>query len=199
MMNFNPDIHHRKSIRLKGYDYSQDGAYFVTICAQNRECLFGEIKDGKMILNDAGTFVKECWNETPKRYPIVILDEFVVMPNHFHGIIFIIDERVDRAGTRPAPTNINGNVGAPLVGAQNVVRSQNYPTIGNIIGEFKSITTHEYINGVKNKNWQPFEKRLWQRNYYEHIIRTDKSLNEIREYIIDNPANWEKDELYNLL
>ncbi len=201
-MKYNPHIHHRKSIRLKGFDYSQEGVYFVTICAQNRECLFGTVENGKMILNDAGKMIDTHCNKLTERYWHIILDEYMIMPNHFHGIIIInnkivgaslvgaqiVDTRthsdemmdtMERAGTRPAPTNI-----------------KNDPTIGNIIGAFKSITTHEYINGVKNYDWQSFDGRLWQKNYYEHIIRNEQSLREIREYIINNPMNWEKDELY---
>ncbi|MBU4016490.1 transposase [Patescibacteria group bacterium] len=197
-MKYNPDIHHRESIRLKGYDYFQNGAYFITICIQNRENRFGEIKNKKMFLNDPGRMIDTCWNKLTIKYCHITLDEFVVMPNHFHGIIIIDNKNVGvplvgtrkhadetlqinkRAGTRPAPT----------------IKIQ---TIGNIIGAFKSISTHEYINGVKNNNWHSFDGRLWQKNYYEHIIRDERSLQEIREYIINNPSNWEKDELYNEL
>lgn len=88
-MKYNPQIHHRRSIRLKGYDYSQNGAYFVTICVQNRKFLFGKIRNGEMILNDAGKMIEKYWREIPKKYPNVILDAFVIMPNHMHGILII--------------------------------------------------------------------------------------------------------------
>lgn len=188
-MKYTADIHPRKSIRLKEYDYSQNGGYFVTICVQNRKNLFGEIKNQSMFLNDVGTMIEMWWKKLPIKYSQISLDAYVIMPNHFHGIIIINtvgashvgahdkvidDSRMQRAGTRPAPT------------------------IGDIVGGFKSITTHAYILGVKEKHWEPFEKRLWQRNYYEHVIRDEQDANRVREYIQNNPLNWEKDELYNL-
>ncbi len=157
----------RKSIRLKNYDYSQNGAYFITVCTQNRDYLFGEIIDEKMKLNDAGRMIDKQWHELPKRFNHISLDEYVVMPNHLHGIIVI--------RTTEANTNIS-----------------------NIVGAFKSITTHEYIKGVKNSNWPPFDKKIWQRNYYEHVIRNDESLYETREYIINNPMNWQQDNMNRL-
>ncbi|MBI5412118.1 transposase [Candidatus Peregrinibacteria bacterium] len=205
-MKYNPGIHHRRSIRLKGYDYSQNGAYFITICAQNRECLFGEIVDEKIKLNDAGKMIDVQWDALLNRFSNIQLDEYVVMPNHFHGIIAIVQivgaplvgaqNRVGcgteiRAGTRPAPTDAQIPTDTPnvSVGATN-------PTIGDIIGAFKSITTHEYVNGVKTRHWPFFDKKLWQRNYYENIVRDKNSLNRIREYIINNPKNWKQDELF---
>ena len=178
MNKYNSHIHHRRSIRLQGYDYSQNGAYFVTICTQNRECLLGEIVDGEMRLNDAGVMVKTVWGKLSERFPLVSLGESVIMPNHMHGIICI--------------------VGAPLVGAQNSrtgtesnrAPTRGAPTLGDITGAFKSITTHEYIKGVKEFQWRPFPGKLWQRNYFDHIIRNDESMNKIREYIIQNPLKW---------
>ena len=169
-----PPIHHRRSIRLKGYDYSQNGAYFVTICVQNRECLFGEIENGEMVLNDAGKIIKTKWEQLLKYFFNIKLNEFVIMPNHVHRILII-----------------DNNVGVPLVGTQMVGIQNNgqpqssgqpqslgqpqgiAPTVGNIIGAFKSLTTNEYICGVKNGKFPPFEKRIWQRNYHEHIIRNN--------------------------
>ena len=101
-MKYNPDIRHRRSIRLQGFDYSQAGAYFVSICTQNRECLFGEIVEGKMVLNDAGRIVQTVWDDLPNHYLDVELDECVVMPNHVHGIVVIVG-----AGFKPAPTGVN--------------------------------------------------------------------------------------------
>jgi putative transposase len=171
-MKFDPQKHHRRSIRLKEYDYSQAGAYYVTIDVQNRECLFGEIVNYEMILNEAGEMVSEQWNALLERFPSIELDVYQVMPNHSHGIIVII-ENVD---------------------PQNIVVQNKKPTLGDIIGAFKSITTHEYILGVDNKHWPQFYKRLWQRNYYEHVVRDEKDLNRIRDYIQSNPANWDEDE-----
>jgi REP element-mobilizing transposase RayT len=191
-MNKKDHIHHRRSIRLKGYDYSQAGIYFITICIQKKNCLFGEILNGKILLNDAGKMVASTWIKMPKQFNFVVLDQYIVMPNHIHGIIIIT------------------NVRAPLVGAQNNHNRIKYAEknnskkagtrpastfrLGSIIGAFKSITTLKYINGVKNDNWKPFNKKLWQRNYYEHIIRNEYELHNIRLYIINNPIKWEIDK-----
>jgi putative transposase len=167
-MTYDPDKHHRRSIRLKGFDYSRSAIYFVTICVQNRECLFGTIpQNGNSVsLNDAGKMVSAEWLALPSRFSSVILDEFVVMPNHFHGIIYIPpDSPVDNL------------------------------TLGRIIGAFKSIVNNNYITGVKDRGWTPFAKRLWQRNYYEHIVRDDSALQKIQQYIRDNPLTWQIDSL----
>ncbi|QPK65669.1 transposase [Methylomonas sp. LL1] len=178
--------HHRRSIRLKGYDYSQSGLYFITICTQNRLCLFGEITDGKIILNDAGKMVHEQWTILRNRFHSIELHEYIVMPNHFHGIVELIVE-------------------APLVGApvehpqmrqpQGIAPTGN-PTIGDIVGAFKSLTTNDYITGVKQYHWPSFNQKLWQRNYYEHIIRSEQSFLEISEYIQNNPMKWLEDTYY---
>jgi REP element-mobilizing transposase RayT len=192
-MKFDPQKHHRRSIRLKDYDYSQAGAYYVTIDVQNRECLFGDIVNYEMILNAAGKMIEEQWNALPESFPNIDLDLHQIMPNHFHGILVIVgaafmaapslvvahDVEIkniheNRAGTRPAPTSNHA--------------------LGDIVGAFKSITTNEYIKGVDDKNWPRFYKRLWQRNYYEHIVRDEADLNRIRDYIQSNPANWDEDE-----
>jgi REP element-mobilizing transposase RayT len=194
-MKYNPNRHHRKSIRLKGYDYSQPGAYFVTICTQNRECLFGEIINGKMIINDAGKMVENEWIDLPHRFTNIQLHEYVIMPNHFHAILEIV-------------------VGAPLVVAQNdniikndnIVKNDNQKgqpqgitptdkTLGDIIGAFQSIVTVKYIHCVKTKKWQQFNNKLWQRNYWEHIVRNEQELNRIRLYIKNNPKKWQNDKL----
>jgi len=171
-MKFDPQKHHRRSIRLKGYDYSQMGAYYVTIDVQNRACLFGEIVNYELVLNEAGKMVHLHWALLPERFQNIELDVYQVMPNHFHGIIVI-----------------NEPVGASLVDAL-----YSRPTLGDIIGAFKSITANEYIKGVHNKSWPQFYKLLWQRNYYEHVVRDEKDLNRIRDYIQSNPANWDEDE-----
>ncbi|MBU4252305.1 MAG: transposase [Candidatus Omnitrophica bacterium] len=178
------DNRNRRSIRLVGYDYSRAGYYFVTVCVNERRNLFGDIDGGEMTLNDVGIMVENNWNKLKQRFQFVDLDEFIVMPNHLHGVIVI--------------------VGAPLVGAQNgdVIADDDgattrvAPTLGDIIGAFKSITTNEYIRNVKNENWLPFDEYFWQRNYYEHVIRNDNDLNRIREYIVNNPVQWKEDEYY---
>jgi putative transposase len=186
---FDPKIHHRKSIRLAGYDYSQAGAYFVTIVTQGRESFFGKIVDGEMILNDAGQMVIVVWESMAERFPNIELGAFVVMPNHFHAIVIIHDTTVG-AGLVPALDNEVSENGATT----RVAPTRNGPTLGQIIGAFKSITTHEYITGVDEKGWPRFFKRLWQRNYYERIIRDEREMEAIWRYIESNPAMWEADE-----
>jgi len=205
-MKYNPDIHHRRSIRLKHYDYSQSGAYFVTICAQNKTCLFGDVIDAQMILNGPGRMLQTEWDALPKRFSGIELDAFAVMPNHIHGIIFIVGAPLvgarfvvgaqpsdqNRAGTRPDQNR------AGTRPEQNRAGTRPAPTntTGNIVGAFKSIATHEYVIGIRQQQWLSFTGRLWQRNYYEHVIRSEHELNKIREYIINNPLNWSEDENY---
>ncbi|PIU54770.1 MAG: hypothetical protein COS88_06605 [Chloroflexi bacterium CG07_land_8_20_14_0_80_51_10] len=171
-MRFDPDKHHRRSIRLKGYDYSQAGAYFVTICTKDRGCLFGEIIDGEMVLNPFGEVVQACWDDLPRHYPHVELDAFVIMPNHLHGIIII------RRGEAFVPSNAS-----PLHphGTQP-------GSLGAIIQNFKSVSTRKINRSTRNPG-----NKSWQRNYYEHVIRNEKSLNTIRCYIIENPLRWADD------
>ena len=166
----------RKSIRLKDYDYSEPGDYFVTICTQDKKCLFGKIIDCEMRSNDVGKMVEKVWQEIPQSYPNIEIDEFTIMPNHLHGIITIVgaDPRVRPGQTQGfAPTRLS---------------------LPAVIHRFKSLTTKYYIDNVKTKSWPPFEKRLWQRNYYEHIIRDENDLNKIRDYIISNPGVWTEDK-----
>ena len=174
-MTDNQKIHHRRSLRLREYDYTQVGAYFVTIVLQDRLCLFGEIVNAEMQLSEAGKTARRIWERLPDRFPVITIDTFVIMPNHLHGIVII---------NQP-------NVGAPLVGAQSVGPQ---PALGDIIGAYKSLTTVEYTRGVKIMKWTPFHRRLWQRNYYEHVIRNENALGHIRQYIIDNPAQWDFDK-----
>jgi putative transposase len=170
-MKYDPDKHHRRSIRLKDYDYSQAGAYFVTICT-NKESLFGEIEDGEMRLNQYGSIVHEEWLRTAELRNNIQMDAFVVMPNHMHGIIMITDD--GRGVLQYAPTKS--------------FRSPSQ-TIGAIVRGFKSTTTKR-INELRGS----FGTSVWQRNYYEHVIRDEDDLNRIREYIQNNPLNWDQDE-----
>ena len=194
------EIHHRRSIRLKGYDYSQNGAYFITICAQDRACLFGEIVNGEMQYNDAGKMVQSLWQNIPENYQGVQIDEFIIMPNHLHGII-VFDVG---AGLVPVPidnlpilidnsstifNNFSNNWSTTRVDPTGGGRFSR--TVGDVVGGFKSRATVEYIRGVKNHQWAAFRARLWQRNYYEHIIRNEHTLYDIRDYIINNPIRWE--------
>lgn len=243
---YNPDIHNRQSIRLKNYDYSQTGAYFVTICVQNHECLFGKISDGNMILNDAGKMIQNVWDDIPHHYGVEI-DAFQIMPNHIHGIILINNDVMSDTGNsnmfitdvvsstggiivgadpRVCPnidTNIKSSeIGIPLsvfpnavenIGQQNNINGKNgqphhkngqpqgvAPTatktlsLSDVVHRFKTITKKKYTDGIKQNGWKSFNGKLWQRNFYEHIIRNEKSLYNVREYIINNPVNWDTDE-----
>jgi REP element-mobilizing transposase RayT len=186
-MKYDPNKHHRRSIRLKNYDYSTVGAYFVTICVKNRDPLFGNVFDNKIILNDAGQMIVTEWEVLPTRFPTIELDEFVVMPNHFHAILVI----------NPAGAGLVPALAVPALN-QTTKRATTRvaPTLGDMLGAFKSITTHRYIQGVKQHGWLPFDRRLWQRNYWEHIIRDETSLHKIRQYIQHNPARWLGDQLH---
>ncbi|MGB8648165.1 MAG: transposase [Anaerolineae bacterium] len=191
MMTHDLNIHHRRSIRLKGYDYSQAGVYYVTIIAQDRSCLFGEIVDAEMRRNDAGKMLQTEWDALCGRFPNIELDEFVIMPNHIHGIIVITDQ--SRRGVPVRPEGIS-HKDVPPGEWPPATDATHAPTLANIVGAWKSITTDEYIHRVRDANWTPFPKKLWQRNYWEHIVRNDQDLNRIREYIANNPANWASDE-----
>ena len=284
----------RRSLLLQAYDYAQTGAYFVSITVQERLCLFGEISDERMCLNEAGRMVGRAWEELPQRFPTIQTDAFVVMPNHLHGIILIDWSPPTESANAPAaaqpagipvgaplvgargqdaaatcqspvgaplvgaqppdpPATGQSRVGAPLVGAQEqdaaatcqspvgaplvgaqppdaaptsqppvgapLVGAQppdppatgqsrvgaplvgargqdaadtakNRIRLGDVIGAYKSLTTVNYIRAVKTRNWPPFRGRLWQRNYCEHVVRSDESLTRIRRYILENPSRW---------
>lgn len=212
-MHYNNVLYHRKSIRLQAYDYSQKGGYFVTICVQNRKCLFGEIKNQTMFLNNAGSMIEKWWRKLPIKYPQISLDEYVIMPNHLHGIIHIVD--AIPYNHRSTNNNIVGAIpcnrpNIALKMDENMQKTQGENILckkgenmvsplrlGDYISWFKRMSTNEYIRNVKEKYWEPFEKRLWHRNYYEHIIRNEHDCNRISEYIVSNPENWDKDELFN--
>ena len=183
----------RKSVRLSEYDYSSSGWYFITICTQDHHELFGKIVDSKMILNEYGKIVGKVLLKLPQRYKNIKLDKYIIMPNHFHGIIVINNDNMNNndiycRGRVSRPVNPNrietpngrGNPAPTMV------------TLGQIIAYFKYQSTKQ-INILFGS--LPGTK-LWQRNYYEHIIRNEKSLNKIRQYIIDNPPKWEIDK-YN--
>ncbi len=180
-----PDKHSRHSIRLPGFDYARPGAYFVTVCTQGRECLFGEVVNGVTVPNAVGKMVQSVWNELPRHYPGVNIDAFVVMPNHLHGIIMLTTVG---AGPRACPDKGRA---CPDKGQPQGVA----PTMSliNVVHRFKSLTTARYRHGVVQWDWRPFFGRLWQRNYYEHIIRNAEELNCIRQYIADNPMQWAMD------
>jgi REP element-mobilizing transposase RayT len=183
MPEFEPHIHHRRSIRLKGYDYAQNGAYFVTLVAWQRECLFGEVVDGEMALSKFGLVAKQQWEKLPQRFPNTELGAYMIMPNHMHGIIVIANGRgtaghpndPDREPSRRAPTQERFQ--KPVKGS-----------IPTIIRSYKSAVSYR-INLMRETDGVP----VWQRNYYEHIIRNDKDLNNKTDYILANPLLWEQD------
>jgi REP element-mobilizing transposase RayT len=178
-MTYDPKRHHRRSIRLPGYDYSQPGAYFVTICTQDGEPLFGEVIDGIMRPNRFGRIVQVCWSNLPRHYSHVVLDEFVVMPTHTHKII-VLDGDPVQAVLATESTSTSDQPPAPTRhGLSEIVRA------------FKTFSSKR-INTLRHTPGAP----VWQRNYYEHIIRDDRALEAIREYIRENPLRWHLDR-YN--
>jgi len=181
-------IHRRRSIRLKEYDYSQAGVYFLTICAHKQACLFGEIVDGKMRSNEAGRTVEQCWDAIPDHFPSMELDEFVAMPNHIHGIVVLAGEGV--ACNAPTSGPGRGVARNALVSRMSGI-SPKSGSLAVMIRSFKSAATQR-INALRGAPGTP----VWQRNYYEHIIRDEPELAHIREYIRDNPARWELDKLH---
>jgi putative transposase len=173
----------RRSIRLRGYDYSRPGAYFVTLCVQNREWLFGNVVHGVMHLNESGKIVQSEWLRTLAIRNGVILDSYVVMPNHFHGILIIRDDGSDDSGRF-----VVGATGGSPLRTEPTKPGPGSRSLGAIMSGFKSITTKR-IHVIPGMEYV----RVWQRNYYERIIRDDRELNRIRWYIINNPKNWDKD------
>lgn len=199
MMKYNSQIHHRRSIRLKGYDYSLGGAYFITICTQDRECLFGKIADGEMILNDAGKIANEFWLQIPNHFPNVILHEHIVMPNHVHGIIELAEQTT--VGVQNfEPQQLQQITEKPQNKFQKIIPR----SIGSIIRGYKIGVTKWFRNkhavGVENFHplqiQSPRRMRVWQRNYYEHIIRKEQSCQTISDYITTNPAKWNNDKFF---
>ncbi|BAY76754.1 hypothetical protein NIES25_32110 [Nostoc linckia NIES-25] len=179
-MPYDPQKHHRRSIRLKGYDYTQPGAYFITICTKARQCLFGNVVKGKMQLNCLGHIAFNCWQTIPDHFPHVELDSFVVMPNHLHGILIIT----------------NKPVGAQQCCALNQHLDCNTEKFGKPVNDSISTVIRSY-KGVVSKRiniiWQTKGQSIWQRNFYEHIGREEKSVDNIREYILNNPQRWADD------
>lgn len=215
---------HRRSIRLRGNDYAGAGAYFVTICAKDRECLFGDIAEGKMVLNDAGRMIQTVWEELPQFYPGIGIDAFQIMPNHVHGIIILVgatprgcpNETTPRGcpdptegqAQGPAPTGVPSNRGIGqawavpgqprrVIGQPQGVAPTGDTTVAmslpDVIHRFKTLTSRKYVSGVKQDHWPPFPGKLWQRNYYEHVVRNEGELLRMRKYIMDNPRRWHLD------
>ena len=239
MQYFDPSKHHRRSCRLKGYDYSKRGLYFVTNCCQNFDCLFGTVVDGEMIPNEAGEMISRCWLALTDRFRNIQLHEFIVMPNHFHGIIEItiqsppsinptVRSTLVVGPLSPSPISINPTAWSTLVvdpsptfiqsnnpndnrenlgkgqpqGLPGQVNNKEFVkdwniTIGDVMDAFKSITTVEYIRGVKTLQWKPFYKKVWQRDYFDVIIRNSISFVHISSHIRNNPKKWRNDKFHS--
>ena len=184
-MTYDPEEHHRRSIRLRGYDYRSDGAYFVTVCTRDRGCIFGAVTGPVVNLSRRGMIVSDCWHDIPNHRLYVVLDQFIVMPNHVHGIFWIEDGLAEQS---------RGYTCVALPPANCAVSGQQFPlarpagSVGAIVGSYKAAVSRE-INRVR-----PGAARdLWQPNYYEHVIRTDGALEAAREYIRANPERWAAD------
>lgn len=183
-VNANPG-HHRKSLRIQAYDYSHAGAYYVTIVTHGRVPLFGEIQDGQMRLAERGLIAQECWRAIPAHFPHVELGIFVVMPNHVHGILILHDPG---AATGPPPVGATQWVApTPLLGTKRPTGPKR-GSIGAIIGAYKMSVTRQIIGRFGGTSV------TWQRNYYDHIIRNDRDHQNIHNYILANPLNWEIDD-----
>ena len=234
-MVYDPAKHRRRSIRLRGYDYSRAGAYFVTICTQNLLCLFGEIVNGEMVPNDAGSNVERWYGELEDKFPDIRCDEFVCMPNHVHFVVVNTgagslvrpdgerhparadsqrpanettvradpqrpaNETTARADSqRPAnETTVRADLGVRP--GPSSARPDGLPaasSLSTVVQWFKTMTTNAYIRGVKQSGWRPFPGKLWHRNYWEHVVRDESEWNRIREYIRNNPVQWENDRFY---
>lgn len=197
-MKYNFQIHHRRSIRLKEYDYGQPGAYFVTICTHKKQCWFGEIHNSRMCLNQFGKIVAQEWLRTAEIRPEVVLDEWIIMPNHVHGIIAIgrnsqekgtqvgKKEQIDEGMQVADFQEKRAHVGAPL----RVGRGRK--SLSSIVAGFKSVTTKR-VNILREMPGIP----LWQRNYYESVVRDRFHLERIRNYIRANPLDWSDDPEYS--
>jgi putative transposase len=182
--------HNRRSIRLRGYDYSRPGYYFVTICIQDRnQKLFGNIVDGKMALNQIGEAVRFCWNGLPDHFNNIRLDEFIIMPNHFHGIIVICNPVEGAGSSRPQgssrPTVF---LRAAIDDKNKQGRDDRAPTLGKMVAFFKYQSTKQ-INVMR----QSGVEKIWQRNYYDTIVKDEKAVCHIQQYIRNNPENWSLD------
>src|SRR5258706_4556210 len=175
-MPYDPNKHHRRSIRLRGYDYTTCGAYFVTTCIHRRECLLGTVLDGEMRLNDYGRAVEECWDAIPQHFAHVELDVSVVMPNHMHGIVVITAQSA---------------VDSPVVSDHKRPNGPPKGALGTIVGAFKAASAKRINQLCDNVG-----ASVWQRDYYKHIIRDAVALDRIRAYIEANPARWAGEMLY---
>ena len=204
-MGYNPDIHHRRSIRKTGFDYTQPGAYFVTVCTQHRQCVL----DDPVVAN----ICVDVWLALPGWFPTIGLDDFTIMPNHSHFVVWLIVNPGDENGTKAvteSPLTLPSTPQIQIYGQSSVgahpcgrpptwdwvipvpERIEEHPTLGAVVGAWKSLVTTVYLDWVKRHD--PLRRaKFWQRNYYDHIIRNDRALSAIRQYIRNNPRNWGDD------
>jgi putative transposase len=197
--HYDSNTHHRRSTHLNGYDYSQSGAYFVTICSWQHECIFGEVRNGEMHLNPFGRAALQVWRSLPRHYPYVILGEFCIMPNHVHSMIILSNDH-----PHASPNNNPSKGGSISVTAQSAIqdderhrtaqdldktRPYQRHRLPEIVRAFKSFSARR-TNLMRKTPGTP----VWQRNYYVHIIRNEDDLQKINQYIRDNPTNWEQDQ-----
>jgi REP element-mobilizing transposase RayT len=206
MKRYNPKIHNRRSIRLKGYDYSKAGLYFITICCQDRICRFGEVKNGEMILNEFGLIAYNEWIKLAERFSNFELDVFQIMPNHMHGIISLttvgsrlaldlLYEGQPQGLPQPEPQGLPQRM--PQTDQQGLPQPEpqrKNPSIPDIVGAYKSLVANGCLEIYKSRD--EVMGKFWQRNYYEHIIRNELAYYNISEYIINNPIKWEEDRFY---
>jgi REP element-mobilizing transposase RayT len=203
-LKFDPKIHHRRSIRLKGYDYTQTGAYFVTLVTYHREEIFGKVVNGEMRLNNFGQIAKQQWEKLPHRFRHVEWGNFVIMPNHMHGIVFIVDDGKGAAESTHDKISESSRCALTAEDAQDFVsesssasvRISKMPNVvagslGSIVRAYKSAVAYR-INMARGLSGAP----VWQRNYYEHIARNETEIKNIWDYIDDNPRRWEEDQLH---
>ena len=208
-MKYNPKKHHRRSIRLKGYDYSQAGAYFITICCKDMKCLFGKIENGEMIMNEFGQIAFDEWIKLSERFANFELDVFQIMPNHMHGILVLTDTEIITG--IPEIENNTPDIGSDSFDSENENsykindhQEMIYPTsitMGDMMGAYKSIVANECLKIWKSR-WTgagpaPILGKIWHRNLYEHIIRNEHSYQNISNYIITNPQNWKDDKFFD--
>ena len=204
IMTYDPRIHHRRSIRLRGYDYAGGGAYFVTICTQGKVPVFGQVVEGEMLVNDAGRLVQKIWEELAQRFETLVLDAFQVMPNHMHGVFVLPGPGLHPALAEAtgAPVIQPGAINPPRDGRRrarstlamvdSTIEGRASPTkltsMGDVVGAFKFISTI-----AVNKLLSRVGTKLLHENFYEHIVRDVHELEIIRDYIIHNPQRWEED------
>ncbi|MEM8860132.1 MAG: transposase [Chloroflexota bacterium] len=184
----------RKSIRLKGWDYRNAGAYFVTICSHNRELIFGNVSDGRMRLNDWGQIVVRELKETERKRDNVMLDEFICMPNHVHIIFWLLldDDEIDVGVQRAGPIKAQHAAPQQQDGSDDEFPHVKPKSLGATVRGFKSAVTNR-INLLRDEKYPP----VWQRGYHDRIIRNEAELNAIRAYIRANPENWHEDHEWN--